>query len=189
MQVTNPGRKLWDAIFRDKADKIYAELPANSLLKPSSSTRTPRRPRRLLLRPPPRQRPREPAHLHTPDLSDRCCQAHDAFRVSLSIGNIDGGRSLIVRVLSKRSAKRAVLVSASTHRNLERRASRLYVAFRMRREVEIVNKLGLHARPAAEFVRCVIRFKSTITKTKGMGLPGGRGPPHRLDPLAALLPI
>jgi hypothetical protein len=34
MQVTNPGRKLWDAIFRDKADKIYAELPANSLLKP-----------------------------------------------------------------------------------------------------------------------------------------------------------
>jgi phosphocarrier protein HPr len=37
----------------------------------------------------------------------------------------------------------------------------------MRREVEIVNKLGLHARPAAEFVRCVIRFKSTITICKG----------------------
>ena len=33
----------------------------------------------------------------------------------------------------------------------------------MRKEVEIVNKLGLHARPAALFVRCVIRFKSTIT--------------------------
>ena len=33
----------------------------------------------------------------------------------------------------------------------------------MLKEVEIVNKLGLHARPAALFVRCVIRFKSTIT--------------------------
>jgi len=39
--------------------------------------------------------------------------------------------------------------------------------FRMQREVEIVNKLGLHARPASEFVRCVIRFKSTITICKG----------------------
>jgi phosphotransferase system HPr (HPr) family protein len=39
--------------------------------------------------------------------------------------------------------------------------------FRMQREVEIVNKLGLHARPASEFVRCVIRFKSTITIWKG----------------------
>ena len=37
----------------------------------------------------------------------------------------------------------------------------------MRREVEIVNKLGLHARPAALFVRWVIRFKSTITIWKG----------------------
>ena len=33
MQVTNPGRKLWNAVFRDKADKIYAELPADSILK------------------------------------------------------------------------------------------------------------------------------------------------------------
>jgi pimeloyl-ACP methyl ester carboxylesterase len=33
MQVTNPGRALWNAIFRDKADKIYAELPADSILK------------------------------------------------------------------------------------------------------------------------------------------------------------
>jgi phosphocarrier protein HPr len=39
----------------------------------------------------------------------------------------------------------------------------------MRKEVEIVNKLGLHARPAAQFVRCVIRFKSTITICKGEG--------------------
>jgi phosphotransferase system HPr (HPr) family protein len=37
----------------------------------------------------------------------------------------------------------------------------------MRREVEIVNKLGLHARPAARFVRWVNRFKSTITIWKG----------------------
>ena len=37
----------------------------------------------------------------------------------------------------------------------------------MRREVEIVNKLGLHARPAARFVRWVTRFKSTITIWKG----------------------
>ena len=38
---------------------------------------------------------------------------------------------------------------------------------RMRKEVEIVNKLGLPARQAAQFVRCVIRFKSTITICKG----------------------
>ena len=29
------------------------------------------------------------------------------------------------------------------------------------------NKLGLHARPAAQFVRCVIGFKSTTTICKG----------------------
>ena len=33
----------------------------------------------------------------------------------------------------------------------------------MRKEVEIVNKLGLHARPAAEFVKCVMKFESRIT--------------------------
>jgi pimeloyl-ACP methyl ester carboxylesterase len=33
MQVTNPGRALWNAIFRDKADQIYNELPADSVLK------------------------------------------------------------------------------------------------------------------------------------------------------------
>jgi phosphocarrier protein HPr len=51
-------------------------------------------------------------------------------------------------------------------RDLESRARRLYVPFRMRREVEIVNKLGLHARPAAEFVQCVLKFKSKITICK-----------------------
>jgi phosphocarrier protein HPr len=33
----------------------------------------------------------------------------------------------------------------------------------MQREVQIVNKLGLHARPAAEFVKCVMKFKSKVT--------------------------
>jgi phosphocarrier protein HPr len=36
----------------------------------------------------------------------------------------------------------------------------------MQRQVEIVNKLGLHARPAALFVQCVIRFQSTVTLHK-----------------------
>ena len=35
--------------------------------------------------------------------------------------------------------------------------------YRMQRQVEIVNKLGLHARPAALFVQCVIRFQSSIS--------------------------
>lgn len=37
----------------------------------------------------------------------------------------------------------------------------------MRREVEILNPLGLHARPAAEFVRAVHKFSSEITIQKG----------------------
>ncbi len=37
----------------------------------------------------------------------------------------------------------------------------------MRREVEIVNQLGLHARPAAEFVRAVNKCKSEVTIRKG----------------------
>ena len=37
----------------------------------------------------------------------------------------------------------------------------------MRREVEILNELGLHARPAAEFVRAVQKFQSEITLRKG----------------------
>jgi phosphocarrier protein HPr len=36
----------------------------------------------------------------------------------------------------------------------------------MQKEVQIVNKLGLHARPAAEFVKCVTKFKSKITLCK-----------------------
>ncbi len=37
----------------------------------------------------------------------------------------------------------------------------------MRKEVEIVNQLGLHARPAAEFVRAVQKFDSEVTIRKG----------------------
>jgi phosphocarrier protein HPr len=40
--------------------------------------------------------------------------------------------------------------------------SALYVPGPMRREVQIVNELGLHARPAAEFVRCAMSFESEI---------------------------
>ncbi len=36
----------------------------------------------------------------------------------------------------------------------------------MRIEVTVLNKLGLHARPASEFVRCARAFKSTITIRK-----------------------
>ncbi len=36
----------------------------------------------------------------------------------------------------------------------------------MRREVEIINEMGLHARPAAEFVRCVQKFECEITIRK-----------------------
>jgi phosphocarrier protein HPr len=36
----------------------------------------------------------------------------------------------------------------------------------MERELKILNKLGLHARPAAEFVRCARSFKSTILLRK-----------------------
>jgi phosphocarrier protein len=43
----------------------------------------------------------------------------------------------------------------------------VYAADIMRREVEIVNELGLHARPAAEFVRCVQTFECEITIRKG----------------------
>jgi len=37
----------------------------------------------------------------------------------------------------------------------------------VRRELEIKNKLGLHARAAAKFVRCSAKFKSTLTVARG----------------------
>ena len=36
----------------------------------------------------------------------------------------------------------------------------------MQIEVTILNKLGLHARPASEFVRCARTFKSTVVIKK-----------------------
>ena len=36
----------------------------------------------------------------------------------------------------------------------------------MEREVQIVNKLGLHARPAAEIVKTAAKFQSHITLTR-----------------------
>ncbi len=36
----------------------------------------------------------------------------------------------------------------------------------MERQVYVVNKLGLHARPAAEFVRCARAFESVVTILK-----------------------
>ena len=36
----------------------------------------------------------------------------------------------------------------------------------MERELTILNRLGLHARPAAEFVRCARTFRSTIILKK-----------------------
>ena len=37
----------------------------------------------------------------------------------------------------------------------------------IRRRVEVVNPLGLHARAAAEFVKVASRFKSDISVTRG----------------------
>jgi phosphocarrier protein len=48
-----------------------------------------------------------------------------------------------------------------------RRASVVYGDRLMRREVEIVNELGLHARPAAEFVRCVQSLGAAVFICKG----------------------
>lgn len=36
----------------------------------------------------------------------------------------------------------------------------------MERELTVLNQLGLHARPAAEFVRCARKFKSTVQLLK-----------------------
>lgn len=36
----------------------------------------------------------------------------------------------------------------------------------MEKELTVLNSLGLHARPAAEFVRCARRFKSRVVITK-----------------------
>ena len=41
------------------------------------------------------------------------------------------------------------------------------------REVEIVNKLGLHARASAKFVQCAEQFDAAVTVTRGHESVGG----------------
>ena len=43
----------------------------------------------------------------------------------------------------------------------------IYLLSEMRRELEILNELGLHARPSAEFVRRVMRFQSDVSVWRG----------------------
>ncbi len=51
--------------------------------------------------------------------------------------------------------------------SLDSRGCHLMFPNSMRREVEILNELGLHARPAAEFVRAVQKFQCEVTIRKG----------------------
>ncbi len=45
--------------------------------------------------------------------------------------------------------------------------------YRVERDVEIVNRAGMHARPAAEFVKLAGRFRSEITVAKdGLSVNG-----------------
>jgi phosphotransferase system HPr-like phosphotransfer protein len=92
-------------------------------------------------------------------------------RAAASNRHGDGGRSLIVCVYPSVALKRAVPVSEDPI--VIWKVGRLYVVFPMRREVEIVKKLGLYARPAAEFVRCVIgsRAQSRFTKARRVFRP------------------
>src|SRR5213082_3822273 len=45
---------------------------------------------------------------------------------------------------------------------LNRRASRVASSQKIEKEISIVNRLGLHARPAAMFVRIASRYRSEI---------------------------
>ena len=49
---------------------------------------------------------------------------------------------------------------------LNRRASRVASSQRIEKEISIVNRLGLHARPAAMFVRVARRYRSEIWVAK-----------------------
>src|SRR5213080_1812423 len=49
---------------------------------------------------------------------------------------------------------------------LNRRASRFATSQKIEKEVPIVNRLGLHARPAAMFVRVASRYRSEIWVAK-----------------------
>jgi phosphocarrier protein len=43
-----------------------------------------------------------------------------------------------------------------------------------RQEVEIINKLGLHARAAAKFARCAANFSSSVRASAGGDLVDGK---------------
>lgn len=45
---------------------------------------------------------------------------------------------------------------------------------KLTREVEVINKLGMHARPASMFVRTAMPFSSTITVKKGDEIVDGK---------------
>ena len=49
---------------------------------------------------------------------------------------------------------------------LNRRASRVASSQKIEKEIPIVNRLGLHARPAAMFVRIASRYRSEIWVAK-----------------------
>ncbi len=49
---------------------------------------------------------------------------------------------------------------------LNRRASRVASSQKLEKEISIVNRLGLHARPAAMFVRVASRYRSEIWVAK-----------------------
>ena len=49
---------------------------------------------------------------------------------------------------------------------LSRRATRAAAALKVEKEITIVNRLGLHARPAAMFVRIASRHRSEIWVSK-----------------------
>ena len=55
----------------------------------------------------------------------------------------------------------------SAQSSLDSRESKHMLPTLMRREVEILNELGLHARPASEFVRAVHKFDCEVTIRKG----------------------
>ena len=49
---------------------------------------------------------------------------------------------------------------------LNRRASRVASSQKIEKEISIINRLGLHARPAAMFVRVASRYRSEIWVAK-----------------------
>lgn len=53
-----------------------------------------------------------------------------------------------------------------THEKVAGRTTSPMVWRFMEKELTVLNKLGLHARPAAEFVRCARKFKSRIVLQK-----------------------